>query len=119
MAFEIVERSGGLFTAKVSGKLKKSEIEQGQRAAIDVMRTGAKVRFLIIAEDFQGWDNEGDWGDISFQMKYDAQIEKIALVGEKEWKDLVSIFVGKGLRSVDIRYYQPAQLALAQAWVAK
>ncbi len=119
MALEIIGSSGGLITAKVSGKLKKSEVDQGQKAAIDVMRTGAKVRFLIIAEDFQGWDKEGDWGDISFQLKYDEQIEKIALVGEKEWKDLVSMFVGEGLRSAEIRYFQPGQLALARVWAAK
>ncbi len=119
MALEIIEKSGGLITAKVSGKLKKSEVDQGQREAINVMRTGTKVRFLIIAEDFQGWDNEGDWGDISFQLKYDEQIEKIALVGAREWKDLVSIFVGEGLRAAEVRYFQPGQLAIARAWAAK
>ena len=38
----------------------------------------------MIAEDFQGWDQAGDWGDVSFQMKYDEHIEKIAVVGEKK-----------------------------------
>jgi hypothetical protein len=119
MACEIVEMSGGLFTAKISGKLKKSELDQVQKAAIKFMETGGKARFLIIAEAFQGWDNKADWGDVSFQMKYDAQIERIAIVGEKRWEDLTSAFVGQGIRPVDIRYFQPADLAIARTWIAQ
>lgn len=117
MAIEIVEQLGGLFTARVSGKLKKSEMAEAEKPIIEVMKSGHKVRILVVATGFQGWDDAGDWGDVSFQMTYDEQIEKIAIVGEKKWEDLASAFVGKGLRPVDIKYFQPSQLATARAWI--
>jgi len=117
MACEIVTNEGGLLTVKISGKLKWPEFAQLEKAATETIRAGGKVRFLVLTEDFQGWDNKGDWGNLSFQLKYDQQIEKIAIVGEKQWQDLVEMFVGKGIRSVDIRYFPPSQEALARAWI--
>jgi len=118
MSCEIVEMSGGLFVAKVSGLLKKIEVDQMQKAAIKFMEAGGKVRLLIIAEAFKGWESKADWGDVSFQMKYDGQIEKIAIVCEKRWEDMVSAFIGQGIRRVDIRHFQPAELAAARTWIA-
>ncbi len=117
MAIEIIEQVGGLITAKVSGKVKKNEVDTAQKEVIRIIRSGLKARILLIAEGFKGWDDEGDWGDVSFQMKYDGQIEKIAVVGEKKWEDLVSVFMGKGLRPVRIRLFPPSQLGIAKAWV--
>jgi hypothetical protein len=118
MAIEIIEQVGGLITARVSGMVKKAEVETAQKEVIRIIKSGFKARILLIAEGFQGWDNTGDWGDVSFQMKYDEQIEKIAVVGEKKWEDLVSVFLGKGLRPVEIKLFQPSQLGVAQAWVS-
>ena len=119
MPCEIVEMSGGLFVAKVSGQLKKNEVDQMQKAAIKFMETGGKVRLLIIAEAFQGWESKADWGDVSFQMKYDGQIEKMAIVGEKRREDMVAAFIGKGIRQVEIRHFQPAELAAARTWIGQ
>lgn len=71
MACEIVEREAGLITVKISGRLKRSELAQAENIAIESMRSGDKVRFLLITENFQGWNHVGDWGDLSFQARYD------------------------------------------------
>jgi hypothetical protein len=85
MAIEIITVTGGLFAIKVSGKLKKSELDQVQKAAIDVINKGAKGRCLVIAEAFEGWERASDWGDLSFESRYDQKIEKIAIVSSKRW----------------------------------
>jgi stage II sporulation SpoAA-like protein len=118
MPIETVDKSGILLTIKVKGKLKKAELEQGQSAAIEIIKSEGKVRILVIAENFQGWEREGDWGDVSFQMDYDRHIEKIALVGEKRWEDLITPFVGKGMRPVDIQFFPSSELVKARAWIA-
>lgn len=118
MGIEIVDVSEDIMTLKVTGRLKKSELDRAQQAAIEIIQKHGKVQFLVIAEDFQGWDNKGDWDDLSFQMQYDEYIEKIAIVGEKKWADLALAFVGKGLRPVTIQYFIPADLAQARVWVS-
>ena len=117
MPCEIVEKEEGLITVKISGLLKREELARAENAAIEVMGSAHKIKFLVLVENFQGWDSKGKWGDVSFQWQYDEQIEKVAIVGEERWQDLTEAFVGKGLRSVDIRYFKPSEIALARAWI--
>jgi hypothetical protein len=117
MPCEIVEKGESLITFKISGLLKRAELAQAEKAAIEVMDSAHRIKFLILVENFQGWDNKGDWGDVSFQWRYDDQIEKIAIVGDKRWQELAEVFVGKGLRSMDIRYFTPSEIAEARTWI--
>ena len=109
--------SGNVIASRVSGELKHSDLRKGQSALIDLIERHDRIRIFVIAENFQGWEESGDWGDVSFHMKYDKHIERMALVGERKWEDLVSAFVGKGIRSVDIRYFSPSEMELAKAWI--
>jgi hypothetical protein len=117
MPCEIVEKEEGLFTVKISGVLKRAELAQAEKMAIEAMGPARKLKFLILIENFDGWDNKSNWEDVSFQSEYDEQIEKIAIVGEKRWQDLVEAFVGKGIRSMDIRYFAPSEMAMARIWI--
>ncbi len=117
MPCEVLENREGLITLKISGLLKRAEIAQAEKVAIEAMGSAGKVRILIIIESFQGWDNKGNWGDVSFQSQYDEQIEKIAMVGEKRWQEMAEVFVGKGLRSMDIRFFAPSEIDVARAWI--
>jgi hypothetical protein len=117
MSCEIVENSGCLLVVRLKGLLTKPEMETAQKVAIDVIRREGSVRILVLAENFEGWSEKGDWGDISFMMQYDTKIERIAVVGEKKWEDLVIAFTGKGMRSAAVDYFLPAQRAAARTWV--
>ncbi len=119
MSAEIKVETGGILTARVTGKMAHSELVALQKSAAEVIRERGKVRILVIAENFQGWEKGGNWDDDSFQMENDPHIEKMAIVGEKKWEDLTLIFVAKGLRSFPIEYFQPADLARARAWLAE
>ena len=117
MPCEIVEKKDDLITVKISGLLKRTELALAEKVAIELMRSAHKIKILILTENFQGWDNKDNWEDVSFQFEHDQQIEKIAIVGEKQWQELTEVFVGKGLRSVDIRFFTPSETAQARAWV--
>jgi hypothetical protein len=117
MPCEIVENREGFITVKISGVLKRAELAQMEKSAIEVMGSVPKVRFLILTENFQGWDNRDNWEDVSFQAQHDDQIEKIAIVGEKRWQDMAEAFVGKGLRSIAIRFFTPSETAIARTWI--
>ncbi|MGH7876010.1 MAG: STAS/SEC14 domain-containing protein [Candidatus Binatia bacterium] len=117
MAFTIVDSTGPIVSAKISGQLGKTEVSQIQAAALDAIRRCGRISALFILEDFHGWKREGDWGDVSFMSEQDQSIAKIAAVGEEEWRDLVYAFLAKGFRSAAVEYFLPADLAKAQAWL--
>ena len=118
MSAAIVDVSNRVLTFRVSGQLKHSELVAAQQQAAELIRQQGKVKFLVLVEDFLGTEKAGDWGDVSFQAQNDRYIEKIALVGEKKLEDLTLLFVGKGVRRVQIEYFPPAELAAAKAWLA-
>lgn len=118
MSAEIIDEAGTVLTARVSGKLTQAELVKLQKSAAETIRRQGKVRILVIAENFQGWEKGGNWDDDSFQSEHDPHIEKMAIVGDSKWEDLALIFVAKGLRSFPIEFFPPADLARARAWLA-
>jgi len=118
MSAEIVGLSGNVLTLRISGQLKHSELAECQEKAGEIILGVGRIRFLVLVEDFRGVEKAGDWGDISFAEQHDSAIEKIAFVGDPRWEELALLFAGKGVRRVPIEYFQTADLAKANAWLA-
>lgn len=116
MPVEFIELSRNVIMLIVSGQLSQPELAEAQAAAAKAMAKLDKARIVVIAEDFEGWQKGGDWGDMSFQIENDSKIERMALVGDKKWKELVLAFVGQGLREFPIEYFDRGEMAKARAW---
>jgi len=117
MAFTIIDTSGPIISATISGELGKSEVTQMQAAAVDAMRRFGKISALFVLDNFRGWKREPDWGDVTFMTEHDQEITKIAVVGEEQWRDLVFAFLAKGFRQAEVEYFLPGDLAKARAWL--
>ncbi len=117
MSVEIIEGSGGVLTFKIAGRLSQAEFAAAQKQAAEIIQRQGKVRFLVLVENFAGAEKEGDWGDVSFTATYDPFIEKIAIVGDKQWEGVALLFTGKGIRRVPIEYFLPADVSKAKLWL--
>jgi hypothetical protein len=117
MPIAIIDASGPIVSAKISGELDKPEVKEIQEAALEAMRRCGKIRALFILDNFQGWKRADDWGDITFLTEHDRDIAKIAVVGDEEWRDLVYAFLAKGFRQAAVEYFLPSDLTKARAWV--
>ena len=117
MPAEIVDVNAGVVTTRISGTLTQAALSEMQRTIAEVIRTQGKVRILVLAENFAGWERGGAWDDFSFQAQYDPSIEKMAIVGDQRWEDLALIFTAKDLRRFPIEYFTPSELDEARAWL--
>jgi len=117
MAFTMIDATGPVVSAKISGELSKSEVSQLQAAALEAIRRCGKISALFILENFQGWKREDEWGDVSFLTGHDKDIVKIAVVGEDKWRDFIYAFLTKGFRQAAVEYFLPAELAKARDWL--
>lgn len=117
MSAEIISDYEGIVTHKITGKLTYAELTAVQQQLLDIMAREGGIRLLVICENFLGWDKDGDWQDVSFQIKSDPYINKMALVGDKQWEDLALAFTGKGFREFPIEYFEPHELDKARAWL--
>ncbi len=119
MSAKIEDVRDGLVTVKIAGKLEYADLRALQKAAGDLIDATGTIRVLVLTENFEGWGKEGDWSDTSFHLEFDANIEKMALVGEERWRDLALLFTAKGLRQFPIKYYLPEDIRKAREWLAE
>ena len=76
-----------------------------------------KVRALIIAEAFEGWERHDGWGDVSFITGQGQHIEKMAIVGDEKWRDDALAFTAKGFRPTAIEFFPASRLTEARSWL--
>mgnify|MGYP003556418866 CR=1 FL=1 len=117
MSFTVIESSGKLISVKITGGLKKAELDQIQTIASELIKREGQIKMLVILEDFLGWERGADWEDMNFQEEHDRDIEKIAIIGDEKWRNLVLAFTGKPFRPVAIEYFTPSQLDQARTWI--
>ena len=118
MPFKVIESSGKLISVKITGELKKAELDRMQAVATEFMKREGKIKMLVFLEDFLGWERGADWEDVNFQLEHDRDIENIAIVGDEKWRHLALAFTGKPFRPVKIEYFTPSQLEQARTWIA-
>lgn len=74
------------------------------------------IRLLFQMEDFSGWDHHALWKDLTFGLRINTKVEKIALVGDKAWEEWVAKLV-KVFCHGEARYFSLQQANTAWIWL--
>lgn len=109
------ESSGNVIGIKVSEKL----TEQDYQSLIPLLEKAiskyGKIRLLWHMDDFEGWNIDAMWQDLKFDTEHKDNIERLALIGDKQWQKWISqptkIFFDKA------KYFEREQLEDAWIWV--
>jgi SpoIIAA-like len=117
MSVNIIDGSGTMVTAKITGELSKADVSQIQAIAREAIQRNGKITALFFLEQFRGWKTEPGWGDLTFLNEHDKNIAKIAVVGEARWKDDVCAFLAKGFRSAAVEYFLASEPYKARQWL--
>ena len=117
MPASIQHESGNLFRIRISGLLRQSELKEVQAAAAKEITRLGTITLLFVLDEFEGWERGADWGDLAFYATHDKDIERIAIVGEPNWRDPGLAFAGAGIRRAPVKFYPPAESERARAWL--
>ena len=117
MALVLNEKADGkVLEVQVSGKLTHADYEHFVPEFERLVKAHGKLRLLFEMTDFHGWGAAALWDDIKFDAKHFADIERLAMVGEKRWEEGMSVFCRPFTRAT-IRYFDHADAAAAHAWI--
>ena len=117
MPIQIKEENGGkILILHISGKLVKADYEHFVNEFERLIRQYGKLRVLFDMADLQGWDAGAAWEDIKFDIKHFADIERLAMVGDKKWQHGMAIFF-KPFTKATSRYFDLSEAAEAQKWL--
>jgi hypothetical protein len=93
MPIQINERDGGNFLAvHVSGILAQADYERFVPEFKRLVRQHGKLRVLFDLTGFHGWEAAAIWQEIKFDAKHLADIERLAMVGDKLWQHVMTTF---------------------------
>ncbi len=73
-----------------------------------------KIRVLVDAREFKGWDIRAAWDDLKFGLKHNKEFIKLAFVGNKEWESY-SIKIANWFMSAKMKYFE--DIDSATAWL--
>ena len=110
---------GNSYRVDVAGTLARREMEKLQSALDGEIARVGKVRLLFVLDRFKGWEKSAEWGDMTFYDQHGANIERIAIVGEENWRDDALVFALAGLRQAPTRYFLPSEIDGARIWLAQ
>ena len=114
-----LDRSAGkILGFKMTGKLHDEDYKQFVPAVEAVIHAQGKVRLLAQFEDFHGWDLHAMWDDTKFATKHCADVERIALVGDKKWEQWMAK-VCKPFTLAKLQYFEVSDIEAAWSWLAE
>lgn len=106
-----------ILAVRASNKLTKEDYEHFIPEVERLIKQEGKIRLLFEMHDFHGWEAGALWEDIKFDFEHFADIERLAMVGEKKWEEWMATFC-KPFTSAQIRYFDHNQAEDARRWIA-
>jgi len=110
------ENDGKVLVVHVSGKLVKADYEQFGPEVERLIRQHGKLRMLFDMTDFHGWEASAAWEDFKFGIEHFSDIERLAMVGEKQWQQIMAILC-KPFTKATVRYFDHADAVEARKWL--
>lgn len=118
MSISLLHEEANVYRIEMSGLLRQAEFQRCESELADQMR-GGSVRLLFVLRDFEGWEKQGAWNDLTFYVKHGGQIERIAIVADERWRNQALLFAAAGLRSAPVEFFAQNDLAGARKWVSE
>jgi hypothetical protein len=119
MPIQLNEENGGkILVIHVNGKLVKEDYTDFVSEFERLIRQDGRLRMLFDIAGFHGWDAGAAWEDLKFDIKHFADIERMAMVGDKKWQHDMDVFF-KPFTKATIRYFDHADAADARKWLVE
>lgn len=119
MPITLQHERANIYRLDVSGRLAKPELDRCQESLAAEIRRIGSVRLLFVLSEFEGWQQNPDWGDLTFYVAHGDSIDRIAIVGDERWRNETLMFASVDLRRAPVEFFSSHNaLAEARAWLA-
>jgi hypothetical protein len=112
-------RDNGVCEVTVRGLIDESQFTELQADGAQLIDEHGAIKVLFDMRDLKGWRTPPEGDNLEFLIKYDAQIKKVAVVGDAQHKDASLMFFGAGYRKAEVRYFESAEMDKARTWAAQ
>ena len=119
MPIQFKEEDGGkILVVHVVGTLVRADYGPFVSEFERLLRLHGKLRVLFDMTGFHGWDAGAAWEDLKFDVKHFADIEQLAMVGDKKWQHGMAAFF-QPFTKATTRYFDEADADAAEHWLGE
>jgi hypothetical protein len=112
----IIETDKNILFTKVEGKITESDFEKLKPAFEKLLGKFGKVRWYYEMQNFIGWEVRTFFNDSAWSLSHRNDIEKIAMLGEKKWQEMMTELM-KPFTSAVIKYFPESEIREAEKWI--
>ena len=117
MAIQLNFNNGGkILEVHVNGKLTHEDYQDFVPTFERMLNNRGKVSVLFDMVDFHGWEGGALWDDIKFDATHFSDIDRLAMVGDKQWEKGMSVFC-KPFTTARIQYFDRSAIDTARVWL--
>lgn len=107
----------GVLKFTIYSEITKSDFSSIKERIEKYLDIHKKVNVLLELVDFKGWEKSVDWSENAFVFGHENEIDKVAIIGEPGWKEMVMVFIGEPFVETEIRYFSIEELKEANKWI--
>lgn len=112
------ENGGKILIVHANGKLTKSAYESFLPEIDRLIQLYGTLHVLVDMTAFHGWEVDALWEDVKFGVAHFADIKQMAIVGDKQWQEVLTLFA-KPFTKATIRYFDQTDITAARQWLDK
>jgi len=113
MLQKLKQSSGKIVGFKLSGNLTDGEFRAFVTDVEKVVADEGRIRLFLTMDYPQKLELKAVWDDVIFWIRHIKDIERLAIVGQKEWEKWIELFERPFIRT-EVRYYSKSHLQ--EAW---
>jgi hypothetical protein len=118
MSISMAPEGNNVYRLEMTGLLRKADLDRSQVELVMEMRRVGSVKLLCVLKDFQGWEPHSGWNDLTFYVQHGGAIDRIAIVGDEQWRTEALMFTAAGLRRGPVQYFTGPEIEAARTWLA-
>lgn len=107
-----------LITVRVSGVMRRAEVDDAKHQMHDHMQVHGKCWLLFLLEPgFSNLEAFVSWEDIDVDHYIQQHVIRLAVVGDLRWRDSALLFLFNSMVPFQIEYFPADQQGFALAWL--
>jgi hypothetical protein len=105
-----------VISASISGDVTKSDYDQFTPQVEAIVKASGSIRMLMDMTELKGEKSEAWKSDWDFGKEFQDKIEKLAMVGGKEWESLLTKGFGSNYAQ-QAKYFDADSISSAWEWL--
>ena len=116
MSIDLQVRNPNLLFVRLSDELTREDYERIVPEIDSELEKRRPLRLLVEMRDFIGCSASAQWEESELESRFLHKIDRIAMVGESDWKSAMDLF-RKTFTRAKVRFFSRQEADVAEDWI--